>query len=76
MGGAVYAPQSEVPESTDVIIDALFGIGLKEVLRPQVVPLVELLNQSGKPIVAVDVPSGLCADLGQVMGTCIKRSIR
>ncbi|QJY41230.1 hypothetical protein HND97_15660 [Vibrio cholerae] len=29
MGGAVYAPQSEVPESTDVIIDALFGIGLK-----------------------------------------------
>ncbi|WP_162812769.1 NAD(P)H-hydrate dehydratase [Vibrio cholerae] len=37
LGGAVYAPQSEVPESTDVIIDALFGIGLKEALRPQVV---------------------------------------
>lgn len=72
LGGAVYAPQSEVPESTDVIIDALFGIGLKEALRPQVVPLVELLNHSGKPIVAVDVPSGLCADTGQVMGTCIK----
>ncbi|PAS01741.1 bifunctional ADP-dependent NAD(P)H-hydrate dehydratase/NAD(P)H-hydrate epimerase [Vibrio cholerae] len=72
LGGAVYAPQSEVPESTDVIIDALFGIGLKEALRPQVVPLIELLNQSGKPIVAVDVPSGLCADTGQVMGTCIK----
>ncbi len=72
LGGAVYAPQSEVPESTDVIIDALFGIGLKEVLRPQVVPLVELLNQSGKPIVAVDVPSGRCADTGQVMGPCIK----
>ncbi|EKF9175838.1 NAD(P)H-hydrate dehydratase [Vibrio cholerae] len=72
LGGAVYAPQSEVPESTDVIIDALFGIGLKEALRPQVVPIVELLNHSGKPIVAVDVPSGLCADTGQVMGTCIK----
>lgn len=41
-----------------MIIDALFGIGLKEALRPQVVPLVELLNHSGKPIVAVDVPQG------------------
>lgn len=72
LGGVVYEPQSELPESTDLIIDALFGIGLKEALRPQVVPLVEQLNQSGKPIVAIDVPSGLCADTGQVLGSCIK----
>lgn len=72
LGGIVYAPQHDIPESTDVIIDALFGIGLKESLRPQVLPLIDQLNQSGKPIVAVDVPSGLCADTGQVMGACIK----
>lgn len=72
LGGVVYAPQIELPETVDVIIDALFGIGLKEALRPQVVPLVEQLNLSGKPIVSIDVPSGLCADTGQVMGACIK----
>jgi hydroxyethylthiazole kinase-like uncharacterized protein yjeF len=55
-----------------LIVDGLFGIGLNRALGPEWVALIESVNRSGRPILAVDVPSGLDAASGQVRGTAIR----
>jgi NAD(P)H-hydrate epimerase len=50
------------PESAEVIIDALLGTGINKPLEGDYKRLVEFLNDLGKPIVSVDVPTGLYAD--------------
>jgi NAD(P)H-hydrate epimerase len=55
-----------------VIIDALLGIGTRTAVREPVASLIACLNRSGKPIVAVDIPSGLDADTGLVQGIAVK----
>ena len=53
-------------------IDGLFGIGLQRELDDQHADLVEQLNQSSNPVIAIDVPSGIDADSGQVMGVAVR----
>ncbi|MFH1683279.1 MAG: NAD(P)H-hydrate epimerase [Candidatus Margulisiibacteriota bacterium] len=60
------------PKNCDLIIDALFGIGLKAEVRKPYSDIICLMNESGKPILAVDVPSGLDADTGKVLGVVVK----
>lgn len=57
---------------SDLIIDALFGIGLRSEVRDPYASVINLMNKSGKPILAVDVPSGLDADTGKVLGIAVK----
>jgi hydroxyethylthiazole kinase-like uncharacterized protein yjeF len=59
----------------DVVLDALFGIGLDRKLEPDDIALVRLMNDSGRPVVAVDLPSGLCADTGRVFGAAAAASL-
>lgn len=60
-----------LPEASDVYVDALFGTGLARPLADRWAQAVELLNASGKPVLALDVPSGLNADTGVVMGSAV-----
>lgn len=53
-------------------VDALFGIGLTRPLGGQYAALVERLNGLGCPRLALDIPSGLCADTGRVLGCAVK----
>jgi len=55
-----------------VLIDALFGTGLTRELRSPWSELVEAMNAARVPICAVDVPSGLDADTGQVLGAAVR----
>jgi NAD(P)H-hydrate epimerase len=57
------------------IIDGLFGIGLNRPLEGAWTILIDTVNQSGLPVLAVDVPSGLNADTGQVEGAAIRAEI-
>src|SRR6187549_1197698 len=50
----------------DVRIDALFGTGFKGEPRPAAARLIEEVNGTGAPVVAVDLPSGVDADTGEV----------
>ena len=59
-------------ETYDVIIDAIFGIGLSRDLNPFYCDLFDKINQMKGIRVAVDMPSGIDADNGQVMGSAIK----
>lgn len=61
--------------SRDLVIDALFGIGLSRPLEGSVREVVEAVNRSEARIVAVDVPSGTDADTGAVLGASIRADI-
>jgi hydroxyethylthiazole kinase-like uncharacterized protein yjeF len=54
-----------------LVIDGLFGIGLTRDLDARHVALVETVNAMDASILALDVPSGLCADTGRVFGASI-----
>jgi ADP-dependent NAD(P)H-hydrate dehydratase / NAD(P)H-hydrate epimerase len=59
----------------DVIVDALLGIGLKEAPREDAARMIERINASGKPVVAVDVPSGVDASTGEVPGAAVRATV-
>jgi hydroxyethylthiazole kinase-like uncharacterized protein yjeF len=56
----------------DVIIDALFGAGLNRPVESEARALIEAMNASGAPMVAVDLPSGINGASGAIMGTAVK----
>ena len=59
----------------DVIVDALLGIGLKEAPREDVARMIERINTAGKPVVAIDVPSGVNASSGEVAGAAVRATV-
>jgi ADP-dependent NAD(P)H-hydrate dehydratase / NAD(P)H-hydrate epimerase len=66
-----FAGEHSLPPA-DVYVDALFGIGLNRPLQGTAVQLVEALNASGVPVLALDIPSGLSADTGAMLGACVQ----
>lgn len=60
----------------DVIVDALFGIGLARPIEGKFRELLEILSQKKESrVVAVDIPSGIHADTGEVMGIALKADV-
>ncbi len=57
---------------TDLAVDAIFGTGFKGAVPEHVGSIIEIINSSGKPVVAVDIPSGLEANTGKVHGPCVR----
>jgi NAD(P)H-hydrate epimerase len=55
-----------------LVVDAIFGTGLDRPVEGLVKELIETLNASGAPVLAVDVPSGLDADTGEVLGAAVR----
>jgi NAD(P)H-hydrate epimerase len=56
----------------DLIIDALLGTGVKGPLEGETAALVKAINQAGRPILAVDLPSGVNADNGEVLSVAVQ----
>ena len=56
----------------DMVVDSLFGTGLKGQLNDGYVRLIESINARGCPILAVDIPSGLDCDTGRPLGSSIE----
>lgn len=54
-----------------VVVDAMLGTGLGGDVRSPYREAIEAINASGKPVLAVDIPSGLCADTGRVLGAAV-----
>ena len=59
----------------DVIVDALLGIGLRDAPREDAARMIELINAAGRPVVAVDVPSGVNASTGEVAGAAVRATV-
>ncbi|MGA9342438.1 MAG: NAD(P)H-hydrate dehydratase [Rhodanobacteraceae bacterium] len=62
------------PEKADVHVDGLFGTGLRRGVEGAASVLIERLNSSKRPILALDVPSGLDADAGASLGPVVRAS--
>ncbi|MCR4346596.1 MAG: NAD(P)H-hydrate dehydratase [Sulfuricaulis sp.] len=56
----------------DVIVDALLGIGLERPVEGEWRAAIDSINNSRVPVLALDVPSGLHADTGRVMGVAVR----
>ncbi len=58
-----------------LVVDAIFGTGLSRDLSGRFARTVELLHESGRPVVAVDMPSGLSADTGRPLGVAVRATL-
>lgn len=61
--------------SSDIVVDALLGTGLSSDVTGAYREAIELINGAGKPIVAIDLPSGLHADSGAILGQAIRATL-
>ena len=67
--------EEESQEQYDIIVDALFGIGLSRMISGQYEKEIQRINESDATVVAVDIPSGIHTDTGQIMGCAVKADI-
>ncbi len=61
----------EAINDADVVVDALFGIGLSRPVRGIHAEVIDIINEMSRYTLSIDIPSGINADTGEVMGTAI-----
>ncbi|HYB68749.1 MAG TPA: NAD(P)H-hydrate epimerase, partial [Candidatus Acidoferrales bacterium] len=67
---------TQIPEvDVDVVIDALLGTGTKGSLRPPILQLVKKINAIDAFRVAIDVPTGIDSDTGDVLGAAVRADL-
>ena len=64
-----------VLKDAGVAVDALFGTGLSKPVSGIFEAVIVMINESGTKVLAVDIPSGLNSDTGEVMGCCVKADV-
>jgi NAD(P)H-hydrate epimerase len=62
-------------EKFDLLIDGIFGTGLDAEVRGYYREVIDHLNTLQRPIVAIDIPSGLDANTGKPFGTAIRAAL-
>jgi NAD(P)H-hydrate epimerase len=62
-------------EKFDILVDGIFGTGLDAEVRGYYREVIDHLNTLQRPVVAIDIPSGLDADTGKPLGTAIRASL-
>ena len=65
------ARQEETLIIGDLVVDALLGTGLAGSVQGRYENAIKQINDSGLPVIAVDIPSGLCSDSGSVLGAAV-----
>jgi NAD(P)H-hydrate epimerase len=71
----VDAQTPELELRGQVIVDALLGTGLAGPVRPGFALAIETLNADSRPVLAIDVPSGVCADTGRILGVAVEADV-
>lgn len=56
----------------DLVVDGLLGIGINKALEGPIAELVAQVNRLKTPVLAIDIPSGLCAKTGRVLGDAVR----
>ncbi|MDF3935427.1 NAD(P)H-hydrate dehydratase [Pseudomonas citronellolis] len=73
--GVAILPWHEHAELHGVLVDALLGTGLAGAVRDPYAAAIRRINASGLPVLAIDIPSGLGADTGQVLGCAVRADL-
>lgn len=66
---------AQLLRQADVIVDAIFGTGLDREVQGMWADAIDLINSQRKPVIAVDIPSGLHADTGCALGVAVKAEV-
>ena len=70
--GITFSEEIQSLQECQLIIDGLFGFGLTKDLPTNLIEVLNLVNVWHKPIVSIDLPSGIHSDTGAVLGSAIK----
>jgi NAD(P)H-hydrate epimerase len=71
-GGQIHSFSSDLLRGGDVIVDALLGTGLRGGVREDIGAVIQGINSAGRPVFALDVPSGLDSDTGAPLGHTVR----
>lgn len=71
-GGIVKRCQPEQTINAEVLVDALLGTGLDRPVTGTYAEAIQIINSHPSPVIAVDIPSGLNADTGNILGCAVK----
>lgn len=69
------AGQKAAVLSADLLVDAIFGIGLNSDIRGSALTAITWMNESMAPTVAADIPSGVETDTGRVLGCAVRAAV-
>lgn len=72
IAGADDAARLPAGKRWALVVDGLFGIGLAREIAGDYATLVAYANSQSCPVLALDIPSGLASDTGQIMGTAVR----
>lgn len=67
--------QRQAVQHADVLVDAIFGIGLNAEVRGRAADAIGWMNESVAPVIAADVASGVETDTGRVLGCAVKAAV-
>jgi hydroxyethylthiazole kinase-like uncharacterized protein yjeF len=70
-GVSILAFEEKLEIHADLIVDALCGIGVNTALRDEMVQAIRCMQRSQAPIFSLDIPSGIDADTGNVLGVAV-----
>lgn len=73
--GVTPAQWSTKAKLHGVLVDALLGTGITGEVREPYASAIRAMNESALPVLAVDLPSGLCADTGSVLGHAVRADL-
>jgi len=71
-GGRVQPLSQEMLRTGDLIVDAMLGTGLRSAVRPETAAVIRSVRAAGRPVLALDMPSGLDSDSGAVLGEAVR----
>jgi len=74
-GGHAHPFVADALSGSDVIVDGLLGIGLKGPPRPEAAAVIRAINAAQRPVLALDIPSGVDADTGVVHEVAVRADI-
>lgn len=69
------AVKQEIDGDYDIVIDALFGIGLNRTLSDEIICLINKINSHNCTRISIDIPSGIACDTGEILGTCVNADL-
>ena len=75
LGGRWDLWSAQVELGADLLVDAMLGTGLSGDVRGDYAAAIRTVNASGKPVLAVDIPSGLSADTGKELGQAVQADL-
>jgi NAD(P)H-hydrate epimerase len=71
-GGSVHQWGGALDEAADLLVDAILGSGLTRKLEGAFAEAVDDMSRHGAPVLALDIPSGISGDTGEVMGCAVR----